>query len=99
VAAAFSDRSGKHGSGDRVAGESCRNSGVADFVVVKIYHVQAFAMFGFTFTEIMQIRLPLVVLLEIFCSMLRDQNVTGVTAIHDALGDVNPGAGNIRLLV
>ena len=27
------------------------------------------------------------------------RNVTGVTAIHDALGDVDPGAGNIRLLV
>ena len=56
-------------------------------------------MFAFTFAEIMKIRMPLVVLLEIFGSVLRHQNVTGVTAIHDALGDVNPGAGNICLLV
>ena len=56
-------------------------------------------MFPFTFAEIMKIRLPLVVLLEIFGGVLRHQNVTGVTAIHDALGDVNAGAGNIRLLV
>ena len=56
-------------------------------------------MFPFTFAEIMQIRLPLVVLLEVFGGVLRHQNVTGVTAIHDALGDVDPGAGNVRLLV
>ena len=56
-------------------------------------------MFAFAFAEIIQIRLPLVVLLEIFCGVLRDQNVTGVTAIHDTLGDVDPGTGNIRLLV
>ena len=56
-------------------------------------------MFPFTFAEIMQIRLPLVVLLEIFGSVLRHENVTGVTAVHDALGDVDAGAGNVRLFV
>ena len=56
-------------------------------------------MFPFTFAEIMQIRLPLVVLLEIFGGVLRHENVTGVTAIHDALGDVDAGAGNVRLFV
>ena len=61
--------------------------------------MQAFAVFAFAFAEIMQIRLPLVVLLEIFGGVLRHQNVTGVTAIHDALSDVDAGAGNVRLLV
>ena len=56
-------------------------------------------MFAFTFAEIMKIRLPLVVLLEVFGGVFRHQNVTGVTAIHDALGDVDTGAGNVRLLV
>ena len=56
-------------------------------------------MFPFAFAEIMQIRLPLVVLLEIFCGVFRHQDVTGVTAIHDALGDVDSGTGNVRLLV
>ena len=56
-------------------------------------------MFHFAFAKIMQIRLPLVVLLEVFGGVLRHQNVTGVTAIHDALGDVDSGAGNVRLLV
>ena len=56
-------------------------------------------MFPFAFAEIMQIRLPLVVLLEIFCGMFRNEDVTGIAAIHDALGDVDPGAGNVRLLV
>ena len=68
-------------------------------MVVKVHDVQTLAVFHFTLAEVMQIRLPLVVLLEIFCGVFRHQNVTGVTAIHDALGDVDSGAGNIRLLV
>src|SRR5262245_17168526 len=47
----------------------------------------------------MQIRLPLVVLLQVFGGVLRHQDMTGVTAIHDALGDVDPRTGNVRLLV
>ena len=31
--------------------------------------------------------------------VFRHENVTAVAAIHDALGDVDPGAGNVRLLV
>ena len=61
--------------------------------------MQAFAMLSFAFAEIVQIWLPLVVLLEVFRGMFRYQNVAGVTAIHDALGDVDAGAGNVRLLV
>ncbi len=61
--------------------------------------MQTLAMFPFTFAEIMQIRLPLVVLLQVFGGVLRHENVTSVTAIHDALGDVDPRAGNIRLFV
>ena len=59
--------------------------------------MQAFAMLAFTFTKIMKVRLPLVVLLKVFGGVLRHQNVTGIAAIHDALGDVDSGAGNISV--
>src|SRR5262249_33860901 len=89
----------RHRSGNRFLFVFCRNSWVADFVVVKIYHVQAFAMFAFALAEIMQKGLPLIVLLEIFCGMFRNEDVTGIAAIHDALGDVDPSTGYVCLLV
>ncbi len=76
-----------------------RKSGVADFITVEIHYLQAFAMFPFAFTEIMKVRMPLVVLLEVLGGVLRHKNVTGVPAIHDALGDIDAGAGNVCLLV
>ena len=39
-------------------------------MVVKVHDVQTLAVFHFTFAEIMQIRLPLVVLLEVFGGVL-----------------------------
>jgi hypothetical protein len=36
---------------------------------------------------------------EVFCHMPAKKNVSGVAAIHDALRDVNAGAGDVRLLV
>src|SRR5437763_14972643 len=56
-------------------------------------------MFPFTFAEIMQIRLPLIVLLEVFRGMFRHQNVTSVSPIHDSLCDVDAGARAVGLLV
>src|SRR5262249_40486683 len=99
VAAATSRCSRRARTDNRISRAFRRESGITDFRVVEIYHVQAFAMFSFAFTELMQIRLPLVVLLKVFCGVLRYQNVTSVTAIHDALGDVDSGAGYVRLLV
>ena len=61
--------------------------------------MQPFAMFPFTFAEIMQTRLPLIILLEVFRGMFRHQNVTSVSAIHDSLCDIDAGAGNVGLLV
>ena len=36
---------------------------------------------------------------QVFGYMLGEQNVTGITAIHHALRDVDSGAGDISLLV
>ena len=57
------------------------------------------AVFHFTLAEIMQIRLPVIVLLQILGRVFRNQDVTGVATIHHALRDVDAGTGNVRPLV
>ena len=56
-------------------------------------------MFHFTFAEIVQVRPPLPILLQIFRDMPGEKNVARITAIHDPLGDVDAGAGNVGLFV
>ena len=56
-------------------------------------------MFHLTFAQIVQVRLPMPGLLEIFGDMFRKQNVPGIAAIHYALRDVDAGASDIRALV
>ena len=73
--------------------------GIADFVIVKIDQVQSLAVFNFALPEIVKVRLPLIVLFEIFGDVLRNQDLAGIAAIHHALSDVDSGSGNVRLLV
>ena len=61
--------------------------------------VDADAVFHFTLAEIVQVRLPLPILLQIFRDMPGEKNVARITAIHDPLGDVDAGARNVRLFV
>ena len=56
-------------------------------------------MFHLAFAKIVQVRLPVPVLFQIFRHMLGEENVSGVTAIHHSLRHVDPGAGDIRALV
>src|SRR5882757_9934513 len=53
-------------------------------------------MFYFTLAEFMQVRLPVRVFLEIFSDMLREQNVSGIAAVHDPLCDIDAGASHVR---
>src|SRR6266550_1449863 len=81
------------------ATEFCRNLRIAYFVSVEIYGVKAGAVFDFAFAEIVQARLPLPILLQIFRDMPGDKDVSGIATIHHALRDVDSGAGNVRLFV
>ena len=60
--------------------------------------MNAYAVFYFAFSEIMEVRLPMSVLLQIFGDAFREENVSGVAAIHHALGHVNARAGDVRPL-
>ena len=72
---------------------------VAYLIGVEIYGVDADAVFHFTLSEIVQVRLPLPILLQIFRDMPGEKNVARITAIHDPLCDVDAGARDVRLLV
>ena len=44
----------------------------------------------------MQVRLPVRVFLEIFSDMLRQQDVSGIAAVHDPLCDIDASASHVR---
>src|SRR5882724_362034 len=53
-------------------------------------------MLDFTLAKVMQVRLPVRVFLEIFTDVLRQQDVSGVAAVHDPLRDIDAGASHVR---
>src|SRR5207253_10790439 len=53
-------------------------------------------MFYFTLAKFMQVRLPVRVFLQIFSDVLREQNVSGIAAVHDPLCDIDAGASYVR---
>ena len=61
--------------------------------------MDADAVFHFTLAEIVQVRLPLPILLQIFRDMPGEKNVARIAAIHDPLCDVDAGARDVRLFV
>ena len=76
-----------------------RHCGISELFGVEIYGNYFYTVFHFAFAEIMQERLPVWVLLEIFGDVFRKQDVSGIAAIHHPLRDVHSGAGNIRPLI
>jgi hypothetical protein len=56
-------------------------------------------MLHHTFAQIVQIRLPLPGLGEIFRHAFGKKNVPGIGAIHDSLSQINSGARDVRSLI
>src|SRR3954454_11055167 len=52
-------------------------------------------MFYFTLPKFMQVWLPVRVFLEIFSEVLREQNVSGIAAVHHPLRDIDGGASHV----
>ena len=61
--------------------------------------MNAFAVLHFHFAQIMQMRSPSSVLLQIFSHSLGQQDVTGVPAIHQTLGDIDTDSGGVEATV
>jgi hypothetical protein len=56
-------------------------------------------MLHFAFPQLVQIGPPTGITFQVFCDVLRNQNVAGVAAIHNPLGDIDSCAGDVRALV
>ena len=81
------------------AGEFLRQRRVTDFAGVEIRHGHAHPVLDFAFAEILQVRPPLAMLLEVFGYMFGKKDVPGIAAVHHPLGDVNSTAGQVRPVV
>src|SRR6266568_4126259 len=53
-------------------------------------------MFYFTLAKLMQVRLPVRVFFKIFSDVLREQNVSGIAAVHDPLCHIDASASHVR---
>src|SRR5438876_12023774 len=53
-------------------------------------------MLDFTLAKFMQVRLPVRVFFKIFSDVLREQDVSGIAAVHDPLCDIDAGASYVR---
>ena len=73
-----------------------RHCRIPELLSVQIHQRDANAMFYFTLAKFMQVRLPVRVFLEIFSDVLREQNVSGIAAVHDPLCDIDAGASHVR---
>ncbi len=72
---------------------------IADFATVEIHDTDAAAVFYFAFTELVQVRLPTWIVFKVFSDVFREKNMSGITAIHHPLGNVDSSPGDIGLLV
>ncbi len=72
---------------------------VAEIVFVEINQVQPQPVLHLILAEIVQVRLPLPVLGQIFRYMARQKNMPGIAAIHDALCHVDPRSRDVRLVI
>ena len=58
-----------------------------------------FAVFNDALAQVMQVRLPLPVVLQILGDMPGEKDVSGISAIHHPLRGIDPGASNIYSIV
>src|SRR6266487_2822848 len=72
---------------------------VAEIVFVEINQVQPQPMLDLTLAEIVQVRLPLPVVGQIFRYMRGQKNMPRIAAIHDALRHVDSWSRDVRLVI
>src|SRR5215471_1779978 len=73
--------------------QHCR---VPKLLGIQIHHRDTNAMFYFTLAEFMQVRLPVRVFLQIFSDVFREQNVSGIAAVHHPLRHIDASSSHVR---
>src|SRR6266536_862213 len=76
-----------------------RDLWVAKIIFVDIKKVQAQAVLHLTLAQIMQVRLPVPVLEQIFGYMRGQKNMPGIAALQHALGNIYSRSGKVRFVV
>ena len=79
--------------------ELLRDLWVAKIIFVDIKEVQAQAVLHLTLAQILQVRLPVPVLGQIFRHMRRQENMPGIAAIQHTLGDIYSRSCKVRFVV
>ena len=72
---------------------------IADAILVEIKQVQVQPVLHLALAQIVQVRLPMAILGQIFRHVRRQKNVSGVTAIQHSLRNIDSRTGYVRLLV
>src|SRR5260370_42665336 len=72
---------------------------ISDFVAIEVSDTNLQTVFHFAFAEIMQERAPSRILFQVIRDALGKKNVTGISAIHYSLGDIDSSALEVGLLV
>src|SRR5437763_16797455 len=78
--------------------EFVRKMWIAEIVFVEINQVQPQPVLHLTLAQIVQIRLPVPVVGQIFRYMPGQKNMPGIATIHDALRHVDPRSRDVRLV-
>jgi hypothetical protein len=79
--------------------EFFRQFWIAQFSTVEIDHIDALAVFNRAVAQVMQLRLPLPVVLQIVGDMSRKKNVSRISAVHHPLCDVNSSTCDIYSII
>ncbi len=79
--------------------ELLRDLWVAKIIFVEVEEVQAQAVFHLTLAEIVQVRLPVPVLGQIFRHMPRQKNMPGIAAIEHPLRDIDSRSCKVRFVI
>src|SRR5436309_1897698 len=99
VCAHVDERQHRDGFGWRSATDVLGPLRVTQLLRVEIDQRNDFAVFDLAFANLMQIRPPASVMLEIVCHAPREKNMSGISAIHHSLRGVNAGTRDVRLFV
>src|SRR5438034_651639 len=72
---------------------------IAETILVEIKQVQAQPVLHLALAQIVQVRLPMAILGQIFRHVRRQKNVSGVTAVQHSLGNIDPRTRYVCFLV
>jgi hypothetical protein len=72
---------------------------IAEAILIKVKQVQAQPVLHLALPQVVQVRLPVAILGQIFGDVLRQKNMPRIAAIHHALRHIDSRSGDVGFLV